>query len=373
MPETKVAAAPQDVRSPRGIVTLNGELVPGWVSWSVDTNEYRSADTFRIVFAVSMLAPPRNAAWFSTQQTLLVEIFSGLPADPAHFTVSDLQSLILGQADEVRFDPVQGTIELSGRDLTARLIDTKTSEHFANQTASQIASTLAKRHGLTPVVTATHTKAGEYYQIDHARVSQQQSEWELLCFLANVEDFVLYVRGRELHFERRGSNAAPPYPLDWHPPTATHGYAESNAIRLDFSRALTIAKGVTVEVHSWNAKHKKGFKASWPKSAHATQPGQARAHTQVYRYTIAGLTPDQALQRAQSLYRQIVAHEMHLSAYLPGDNALTRGRSILVQGTGTAFDQLYFPESVARAMSVHEGYRMTVRAKNIGPDVHRMT
>src|SRR5260363_359925 len=48
------------------------------------------------------------------------------------------------------FQPVEGTIELTGRDLTARLIDANTSEHFADQTASQIATLLAQRRDLMP-------------------------------------------------------------------------------------------------------------------------------------------------------------------------------------------------------------------------------
>jgi phage protein D len=267
------------------------------------------------------------------------------------------------------FDPVNGTIELSGRDLTAALIDTKTSEHFANQTSSQIATTLAKRHGLTPVVTATKTKAGDYYKDDHASTTQQQSEWDLLTFLANVEDFVLYVKGQELHFEPRPGEQTSHYAIAWDAPNAHRAYPIVNAVSLQFSRNLTIAKGVTVEVHSWNAKKKKGFSASWPKDANAVQPGKSAAKTQVYRYNIAGLTQDKALQRAQSIYKQIIAHEMRLTAYLPADNVLDCTKTMMVRGTGTGFDQVYYPESVMRSMSLTEGYRMNIRAKNTSPEL----
>ncbi len=59
-------------------------------------------------------------------------------------------SLLQGEADSVSIDPINNTAEIDGRDLTARLLDARTQETFANQTASEIANTLAARHGLTP-------------------------------------------------------------------------------------------------------------------------------------------------------------------------------------------------------------------------------
>jgi len=40
----------------------------------------------------------------------------------------------------------------------------------------------------------------------------------------------------------------------------------------------------------------------------------------------------------------------------------------MLTGTGTAFDQLYFPESISREMSLQSGYLMTVHAKNSSPE-----
>ena len=122
-------------------------------------------------------------------------------------------------------------------------------------------------------------------------------------------------------------------------------------------------------MHSWNAKQKKGFTASFPKNAKAVQVGQAVAQTQVYKYTIAGLTPDKAQQRAQSIYKQIIAHEMRLTGYLPADSVLNCTQTLQVKGTGTNWDQIYYPESVKRSMSYGAGYRMEVNAKNTSSDL----
>jgi phage protein D len=373
MPDLNTLPVVPNARQPRGAVKLNGEVIPGWVSWEVDNNAYRSADTFRVVFVVSMLPATRDAAWFAAQSSMMVEIFAKDDYTGAGaYVPAPADSLLYGQTDEVLFDPVKGTIELSGRDLTALLIDTKNAHEFVNTSGSGIVKYIGLKHGLD-ISNVHETQTGffgDYYKDERGIYkTNEQSDWETLSYIANVEDFVLYVKGQELHFEPRPGEQTNHYAIAWDAPNADRAFPIANAVSLQFSRNLTIAKGVTVEVHSWNAKQKKGFSASWPKAAKAVQPGQSAAKTQVYRYNIAGLTQDKALQRAQSIYKQIIAHEMRLTAYLPADNVLDCTKTMMVRGTGTGFDQVYYPESVMRSMSLTEGYRMNIRAKNTSPEL----
>ncbi len=360
-------------RSPRGAVKVAGDdgvavFVTCWTSWDVDNNATRNADTFRVEFAASNLPIDQNLDWFTSQKSITVEILAGFPSDPANVQISDMTSLIFGEVDNIYFNPVQGTLELSGRDFTAKLIDTKTSDHYANQTASQIATTIAVKYGLTPIVTATKATSGVYYKEDHITTKKMQSEWELLTTLADDENYLLYVRGKELHFEPKPSESDSHYIIQWNAQNDDRGFAISNTIDLQFLRSLTIAKGVIVEVRSWNSKQKNGFSAFYPKAARAAPPDQSTGKTQLYKYKISGLTPEAAQQRAQALYSQIVQHEVRLTAYLPGDQLLDSTKTILVRGTNSKFDQVYFLESVRRTMSVHEGYRMNIRAKNKRPE-----
>lgn len=357
------------VRYPRGIVKIGGQIITGWQSLEVVNNAHRSADTFRMVFVSSMLPPQRNLQWFASQRKIDVEVFAGFPKDPQHYTEKDLDQLILGRVDELSPDFPMGTMELNGRDNTALFIDTKTSEHFANKTASQIAETLAARHGLKAVVTPTTRMSGSFYNSDFVDTTQQQSEWDLLSYLANVEGFDLYVSGNTLYFTQRAARPTNHYLIQWTPPDQNMDYARSNIIDLQFSRNLTIAKGISVEVRSWNAKAKKGFSAFWPKQGKTTLPGQSTSPTQRYRYTVPGLTQEAAQQRAQAMYEHIISHEMHLTAGMPADNLLTVAQAVRVQGTQTDFDQVYYPESITRTLSVTDGYRMNITAKNTSPDL----
>ncbi len=359
-------------RQPRGIVKItdsngNSGYVDGWFSIEIDNNAYRSADTFRIVFVISQLPAAYSANWFSVQTVISVEIFAGFPSDPNNYGVNDLTSLLYGNVDDVTIDPVGGVIELSGRDLTALLIDTKTSEAFANNTSSQIAVILANRHGLTPVVTATTKIIGDYYAADHINTNTEKSEWEILSDLANIEGFMIFVKAKSLYFQSWPDSQSEPYVIQWQAPDSTTSTPQSNAVTLSFSRNLTISKGVTVEVHSWNTKQEKGFTESWPKTAKQVQAGQSAAKTQVYKKTVANLTPDSALDLAKKIYKQIILHEMKMDCYLPADLLLDCTKAIQVRGTNTAFDQTYYPENIRRTMSVSEGFRMNISAKNTSP------
>lgn len=356
-------------RRPRGLVKINGEVVSGWTDWEVDNNTFYQADTFRVSFPIAALPPDKGVAWWASQKEIFIEVLAGFPVNPEQFSASDLDSQIYGKVDDFDYDPVRNTVEISGRDLTAALIDAKTTEKFQNLTATQIAERLAKRHRLTPVVVATKAKAGKYYEIDHARLTDERSEWDLLTYLAHEERYVVYVRGKELHFEPQPEKSQNPYVLRWEPPVEDRYFPILNGKSLKFSRNLTVAKGVVVTVRSWNAKNKKAFSVTYPTHmAKGTAPGKSSPPAQNYYFTIPGLTPEQALQRAQAKHREITQHEMRVSFSMPADNILRATDIIRVEGTNTPFDQTYYPESIVRAMSSPDGYTMTGSAKNVSPE-----
>ena len=367
MAELNPLAAGQ-VRQPRGAVKLNGQLVDGWQTIEVENNVFRSADTFRVTLITSRLPAAFGPVWFGEQKTITVELFATTSATGTYAPAA-ADRLIYGQVDGIEFEPSEGTIALTGRDLTARLIDTKTSENHQNQTSSQVATLLAQREGLKPAVTATSTRIGQFYAIDHTDINAEESEWDLLVKLANFEGFDVFVTGDELHFQPKPTDGGDRYTLTWTPPDGDDAHPDANLIELQLSRDLTISKGVAVEVRSWNAKQKKAFTASWPRQVKGAKPGQSAATATTYHYSIAGLTQDQAYQRAEQLYNQIVQHMVKLEATLPGDNVLDCTAVMQLRGTGTAWDQASYPDSVKRSLSAREGYRMTVSAKNISQDI----
>jgi phage protein D len=358
--------ASPEARTPRMIVKVNGTTIQGAIDFEVNNNNFYGADTFNVTFAVSLLPPDRGVDWWAAQVEIYVEIFAGFPSDPQNFTTSDLDSLIYGQVDDIHYDPVSRVISVTGRDLTATMIDTKTTIKYQNLKASDIAQQIASAHGLTPVVTATSKKVGTYYQIDSVRLTDQASEWDLLTFLANQEKFAVYVKGKELHFEPYNPETSNPYLIEWNEPDDITPYARANVTRLDLSRELTVAKGVVVWVQSVNPKTGKTYSVSYPANkAKGTKPGQSAPHLQVYTFRKAAMLPDAALAFAQKKHKELTQHEMKLRACFPADSIVSVFTVLKLTGTGTAFDQTYYPDNIVRRMSIDEGYTMDVSAKNI--------
>lgn len=360
---------PSSARQPRGVVKVGGKIfntdgsvniesaalaMPGWIEWDAENNTFYQADHFSVSFALGALPDNRKEDWFAQQQEISVEIFAGFPANVDSFTSDELTSYVYGMVDEVEFDPIARVIHLSGRDLTAKMIDSKTTAVYLNRKSSDIATALAAKYGLNPVVTATTKMTGKYYELVHAHLHHQRSEWDLLCFLAQMEQFSVYVSGRDLHFEPLPTDSALQYVLQWQ----ANPFA-FNGTRLRFSRSLTVAKGAQVTVQSFGQKGGKTITQTYPSSC----PSNA----QKYYFKFANMNAEQALQKAQALHKEITMHEVKLHAELPADNLLTTRNIIKMAGTGTMYDQNYYPSSICRRMSLDGGYTMDVSAKNHSP------
>lgn len=344
------------VRSPRPQVALNGVPLPAnaVIEVEVTNASHFTADTYRVELAVSGLPSGVGPSYWGESQDDRIAVgvmLDGLPAKP----------LIVGQVDDVAYNPIDRTITLTGRDLSATLIDSKTSEKFVNQTSSDIAQTLAARHGLRAAVQATTTKAGNYYEIDHAVLTQEQTEWDLLIYLAEREGFDAWVSGETLYFQPAPASAAPPYVILWSEPG--DGTFASNADRLHLQRSQTLARDVIVTVRSWNQKQQKAFTVT-AKRSQAKKSQRRGGQAQTYSIVRPNLTKDQAQQLANSMAEEITRHERLLTASLPGDNVLTTRAMVRLVGTNTDWDQLYYPDTVIRRLSMQDGYRMDLRAKN---------
>jgi phage protein D len=353
-------------RQPRSAVRLNGIQIAGCEAWEIENNAFSAADSFSIRFAAQLLPVGYAADWFGAQTSIDAEIFANAaPAAPDNYQPVSADRLILGQVDDISYDPGRAEVTLTGRDFTARLIDTKVSEGHLNQTSSQIAQTLAARHALTPVISATATQIGTFYSQNYISLTQQRSEWDLLTELAGFENFDAYIWGDELHFEPRPDpETAPRYALVWRAGDAARAAPAANITAIRFDRSLTLARGVSVTVKSWHARQGQRYLASYPKS----DLGSA-ANPLAYNFIEAGLTQDQCQAMAQARYQEITQHTVRLSAELPGDGLLDCRQIVTVAGTGTPWDQDYFPDSVHRTMSSDSGYRMTISAKNINANI----
>ncbi|MDR3663155.1 MAG: hypothetical protein P4L86_22695 [Mycobacterium sp.] len=331
------------VRYPRLRVLANGDLVPGVFGAEVLNNSYFAADRFQLGLALSA-DPTRGPAWWADRDDVLIDIAISLGGDYVN--------LLHGGVDSLEIDLLGDAVRLTGRDLSAELIEARAQGTFANQTSSDVATTLAGRHGLSADVQATTTPVGRYWELEHdslvldgfARVT---TEWDLLVTLAQYEGFGVWVQGTTLHFRAADTSATP----------TVLQMAELSALHLE--RSLTLAQGIEVTVKSWHSRAAQRT----VQTASANQATGAGGTS--YVYIAPNLTPDVALKLAHQRLAELTQHERVIVAEMPGELSLAPGQQILLQGTRTTFDRTYSIDSVERRLDVSRGFTQHMRARNV--------
>lgn len=354
---------PQAVR-PRAAVLVNGKALIAANEIEVTNKAYFAPDMFRVEIPLFEQPPQFGPNFWADTDDMLIEVRAGFANDPASDASPDLLSLIVGQADEIDIKWEDDLVVITGRDLSARFLDNKTEENFTNQTSSQVANTLAARRNLSANVAKTSTLVGTYYAQDHVTVAPLRSEWEILTYLAEREEFDVWVSGTTLNFQpHQAENAGNPYVVTYVPPGSEIMHGTTSSLRTQ--RSLTLAKDIIVKVRSWKADQKAAF-VKTAKASNAKRAETVGGQSQIYTFTVAGLTPDQAQSLANTKLAQLTKFERVIEFDTVGDSLLTPRSVIQLTGTRTAYDQRYFVDEVSRRISV-KGYTMRAKAKNHSP------
>ena len=345
------------VRHPQLLVTMNGTVLTGVIDAEVVSTSNFHGDTFRITAAVSNLPAAYGPAYFANSVGDEVEIKASV--DNGLFA-----RLIYGQVDDVCYSPVHRTLTLSGRDLSALFIDKKVTITHYDQKASDIVAKIVAGHpNMVADITPTKRRIGSHNQIN-SRCLMSQSEWDLLVMLAQEESYDLWVNGNTLHFKPMALSTDDPYIVKWQ--DLGQGQRTSNVIDVEMSRSQTLARDLIVEVYSWNQEQGKKFTATVKRVKSGNTRGASSQTVQTYRFQPPNLTQEQVNAYANAKADEISKHEKTITVTLPGDNLLTARTPLRLNGTGTSWDQIYYPDTVTRRLSFHNGYTMEVKAKNHG-------
>ena len=347
------------VRAPRFRVSLNGAVLPGCKTIEIDANNNFSADTFTATFSTATPGAVPLPPWGATD-TILVGI------EIANDAAGGYVAAFAGEVDEIEADPIGQTVTVHGRDLSRRLRDAKTNETFPNRTSSEIAATLAARHGLTPVVTPTVTLVSRYYANDHDHLSgdnftRTTNEWDLLVYFAQHEGYDLFVVGTSLYFQPAAAPGIGGKRVVFK--TTSAGVVCNDVMQPRFSRSLTLAKDIDVIVRSWNVNTKRGFDA---KSTGAKSGKDAGGQQRIV-IVRPNLTRDAAIKLANNIRADLTKRERLFRFAIPGDSGFTPRTPVNVFGTGSSWDGYYFTASVHHAIDMQRGYLMTVECKNHSP------
>ena len=349
---------------------MDGAEAP-FLAWQVVNKDHFTADTWSVTMEPWQVPAPFAESfgiqyWDSAPTNTTVEVLIGLLDNLANVASDppDPQSLVLGQVDDVDVDPLTGHLTLTGRDLSAILIETKISNKWPTRVSSDIVTELAQDAGLTPQVTPTTTPAGKYYDSQYVSLVRTIPAWDLIVFLAQNEGFAAYVTGQTLYF---GPPPAESVGLSINVSRASTGLITSNAKRLKLSRSLTLGKDISVTVISydpWAAKAVKAIATRAGRYPAASSAARSAETTQSYVYRKPGLTQQQAQQFANNLLQEITRFERLMDLEIEGSPTFGVTQQVQLSGTGTSWDGLYFPQRITRSFSFKGGFSMRVEAKN---------
>jgi len=350
------------VRRPRGIVYVNGKPV-SFIGATVESKSHFSADTWQVRLEAWNQPEGYGMSWWDSIDKAYVEIQYGFLEQAADVSSSpsSLTSLVYGQADDVTIDPLSAdSLIITGRDLSAQLIDQKTTNKYPDHVASWIATTVAQEFGLTPQVTATTTPVGQYYNQSYAHIARDMPYWDLLAFLADQEGFDLYVTGSTLYF-------GPPQADSDKNPIIVSVQRDGKSIRssverLRLHRSLTISKDIVVTVISHNVQSGSVRAIAQRKGG---KGGKSAGSTLNYTIRRFGLSQAQAQALAEKVLGDVTRFERTFELTMEGDPTKTVRNRVVVQGTQTAFDQSYYIENMTRTLDFDGGFSMSVRGKNI--------
>jgi hypothetical protein len=141
-------------------------------------------------------------------------------------------------------------------------------------------------------------------------------------------------------------------------------------MEITLQRALTLARGIQVTVNSWNTFQQVAFSESAFGTLNGSLSGGSAADTQpVQQYVLIrpNLTRDTAQAIARQRLSELSRHERTITLTMPGELTLTPRSTIMLNGTGTDFDQAYYIDSIERTFRTRTGFVQHMRASNSSP------
>ncbi|MEF2967754.1 contractile injection system protein, VgrG/Pvc8 family [Paenibacillus sp. M1] len=249
-------------------------------------------------------------------------------------------------------------LDIRGYDLLHRLRMGTRSKVFSKKKDSDIASEIAKEHGLTPVVDDTKTLYPYLFQ-------NNQSNYEFLLERAAMLDYELYADDKKLYFVKSRAGKSPELP--------------DLTFKKDFEklnlelRALT--RGSKVAVRGWDVKEKKEIEAEAKKGDETTKMGGKESG---YELTAKAIEESPIAISAENLTDMNEAKSMAAAAYNSrlrefitgegmcwGNPLLKAGKTVKLLGMDERFSGIYYIVSTVHKFD-NQGYKTTFKVKRTG-------
>ena len=317
------------LEQPQARISLNGQYVYGLIELDIQSCSAFLAGRFCIKFAVGF--------------SLSIDEFMSFQGSFVSIEIADnsfsYSEVMTGYVENISFDLLENTAALQGRDLTSILIDANLNQSFVNQSASDIAITIAQQYGMTANICDTSSLVGQYYQIDHTKIglnsgSRTGTAWDLLCKIAVLQDCTVFVTNNILNFVKVDLDIK-----------AYLGPSNFMNLNVDLLGSLP----GSVNVKSWNSREKSVVE-------------QSIGSGQTLKIIQPNLTLDKAQKYASSYMNLIQQHQRTITGKMPGDTNLKTMSAVMVDGTGSSLDGSYLIDSLRRRMNSREGFVQFMKA-----------
>jgi hypothetical protein len=244
------------------------------------------------------------------------------------------RTLLTGEIDEVDFDLIGRTINVTGRDLSAKLHNHKTNDKWLNQKTTDIIKDLAGRAGIKVDAETAGAVAGKMLEQDHVKLSDNVSFAQVLQKLSEIDGARWWVNADGvLKYAPFGSNTGE-YSIFINQDSQP---IQSDCLHLRIRRNLQAAKGIRMRFRSWHPRKKRVIEAE------ASVPGSGgELH---YSHTVPTLQPDQAARYAKSQAKELARQEIVVRATVVGDPSVAAGMGLKLTGS-KYFDQTYDIDTV---------------------------
>ena len=347
------------VRAPRLRVDINGVIINSIVHAEVvNRGSYKSSD---FELTASITGNIRDRRWLSAvsgRATVQIYMYSGI------FGVGP--PIFQGLADSISIDQTNGIARISGRDYSSVLIDSTYQDSFCNQTASEIANSIAARHGFNSNVFTTSRMVGTYQDNSYNQFllnshSHITSEWDLLTQLARSEQFELFVDGNVLVF-------APSISL----PRNNTLIDVGEVIGIRFHKNLPLSDQTTLTVKSWNSwlglalYHSDGQSISSDTASTLDFSDKQGVEIAIFKPNLSPVDAEQLANRSLNLIKEQM---LTVQITMPGEILMKPRDVITISGSQSSFDTNYVVRSVRREFSTTAGFIQYVQGFAIGNEL----
>jgi hypothetical protein len=327
-----------ELRDPRFQVFLGSTLMSNVIDCSVSNDDAFTAGRFTIIVAAAASDVP---LWIAGRS--LVEIVISVDGQRL--------SLISGYIDEIQYDPIVCHIEAQGRDLAALPLAGLRTQVYENQSAAEVATSVAAQYGLTAVIDRAAGLYGRYFQANTSKsvfsqYSKFQTDWDILTAVARSVNAGLWVDGQSLIIA----------PI--HPTIPQYTMTPSDCTAMTFGYQLDLATGIMITVQSWDSYSEAMVSAS------STSGDSANAR-RVIKMTVPNIKGAEASSLCGYLLSEMTNHTTTVNIEMPGELNLAPRASFLLSGTSTTFDGMYIVRQMERQFSFQRGFTQSLQAYQV--------